>query len=169
MLVYIALLTAALLVGADQLIKYLVLEHLTKVSTLPLIQDVLHLTYVENRGAAFGMFQGQRWILIGVTGLVLAAAVVFLLRGKITARTMIWAIALIISGGIGNLIDRIFRGFVVDYVDVRLINFYVFNLADACVCVGVGLVLLYVLIIEPLKIKRAKASELGAGDAGEQN
>ncbi len=169
MIVYIALFSAVLLVAADQLIKYLVLESLTKVATLPLIEGVLHLTYVENRGAAFGIFQGQRWILIGVTGVVLLAAIVFLLSGKLTERLMIWGVALIISGGIGNLIDRIARGFVVDYVDFRLINFYVFNLADACVCIGVGLVILYILIIEPVQARRAKqANAAGVGESGEQ-
>ncbi len=169
MIVYIALFSAALLVAADQLIKYLVLESLTKVATLPLIEGVLHLTYVENRGAAFGIFQGQRWILIGVTGVVLLAAIVFLLSGKLTERLMIWGVALIISGGIGNLIDRIARGFVVDYVDFRLINFYVFNLADACVCIGVGLVILYILIIEPMQARRAKQADAAeVGESGEQ-
>ncbi len=169
MIIYFALVSAVLLVAADQLIKYLVLENLTKVATLPLIDGVLHLTYVENRGAAFGIFQGQRWILIGVTALVLLAAIVFLLSGKLTERLMIWGVALIISGGIGNLIDRIARGFVVDYVDFRLINFYVFNLADACVCIGVGLVMLYLLFIEPMKAKRAKQTDtIEVGESGEQ-
>lgn len=169
MIVYFALFSAVLLVAADQLIKYLVLESLTKVATLPLIEGVLHLTYVENRGAAFGIFQGQRWILIGVTGVVLLAAIVFLLSGKLTERLMIWGVALIISGGIGNLIDRIARGFVVDYVDFRLINFYVFNLADACVCIGVGLVILYILIIEPMQARRAKQADAAeVGESGEQ-
>lgn len=169
MIIYVALFSAALLVGADQLFKYLVLEHLTQVATLPLIDGVLHLTYVENRGAAFGTLQGQRWILIGVTGLVLVGAVVFLLSGRIKEHMLIWGCSLIIAGGFGNLVDRIFRGFVVDYLDFRLINFYVFNLADACVCVGVGLVLLYLLIIEPLREKRKKASVEEAGGAGEQD
>ncbi len=169
MIAYIALFSAVLLVAADQLIKYLVLESLTKVVTLPLIEGVLHLTYVENRGAAFGIFQGQRWILIGVTGVVLLAAIVFLLSGKLTERLMIWGVAMIISGGVGNLIDRIARGFVVDYVDFRLINFYVFNLADACVCIGVGLVILYILIIEPMQARRAKrANAAEVGESGEQ-
>lgn len=171
MLTYIALFAAALLVAADQLIKYLVLENLTMVATLPLIEGVLHLTYVENRGAAFGMFQGQRWILIGLTGVVLVAAIIYLISGKLTDRVMIWGFALIISGGIGNLIDRIFRGFVVDYIDFRLINFYVFNLADACVCIGVGLLILYLIVIEPMQAKRLKeqTEAAEAGDAGEQD
>ncbi|MFA9381893.1 MAG: signal peptidase II, partial [Acetanaerobacterium sp.] len=119
MIIYVALFSAALLVGADQLFKYLVLEHLTQVATLPLIDGVLHLTYVENRGAAFGTLQGQRWILIGVTGLVLVGAVVFLLSGRIKEHMLIWGCSLIIAGGFGNLVDRIFRGFVVDYLDFR--------------------------------------------------
>ncbi len=165
-MVYIALGAAVLLIAADQLLKYLVLEGLTKVVTLPLIQDVLHLTYVENRGAAFGIFQGQRWLLIGVTSAVLLGITVYLLMGKIKDKIPVWGTALILAGGAGNLIDRATRGFVVDYVDFRLINFYVFNLADACVCVGVGLVILYLLILEPLALKRKKHSDEAAPDGG---
>lgn len=168
MLSFIAFGVAVLLVGADQLIKYMALEHLTKVTTLPLIDGVLHLTYVENRGAAFGFFQGQRWILIGVTGLVLLAMIVALFSGRFKQRMVLWGVALVIAGGAGNLIDRAMRGFVVDYVDFRLINFYVFNLADACVCIGVGLLIAYLLIVEPLREKRKKmldaAKEGGTGD-----
>jgi signal peptidase II len=165
MVTYIALGVAALLIGADQLIKYWALANLSQVGSIPIIGDVFHLTYVENRGAAFGMLQGQKWILVGATSLVLLGALVFLLTKRVKSRVLIWAISLIISGGVGNLIDRIARGFVVDYLDFRLINFYVFNLADSCVCVGVGLVLLYLIFLEPRQLKRkaliAKATDDG--------
>ncbi len=166
MIAYIALGVAVLLIGADQLIKYWAMTNLVEVGTIPLIGGVFHLTYVENRGAAFGMLQGQKWLLVGVASLVLLGAVVFLLSGRVKNRVLMWAIALIIAGGVGNLIDRTVRGFVVDYLDFRLINFYVFNLADACVCIGVGLVLLYLLVLEPREQKRKALASQKADDGG---
>lgn len=166
MMKYIALLAAALLIGADQLIKYWAMESLSQVGTMPVFGDVFQLTYVENRGAAFGILQGQKWILVGVTSLVIIAAIVFLLVKNLKSNTLIWAIALIISGGIGNLIDRIGRGYVVDYLYFKLIDFYVFNLADACVCIGVGLVIIYLIFIEPRQQKRAASEQPKAADGG---
>ncbi len=166
MITYIALGVAVLLIGADQLVKYWAMTSLAEIGTIPLIGNVFHLTYVENRGAAFGMLQGQKWILVGVTSLVLLGAVIFLLSGRVKNRVFIWAIALIIAGGVGNLIDRIARGFVVDYFDFRLINFYVFNLADTCVCIGVGLVLLYLLVLEPREQKRKALASQKVDDGG---
>lgn len=165
---YIALLAAALLIGADQLIKYWAMESLSQVGTMPVFGDVFQLTYVENRGAAFGILQGQKWILVGVTSLVIIGAIIFLLIKNLKSNTLIWAIALIISGGIGNLIDRIGRGYVVDYLYFKLIDFYVFNLADACVCVGVGLVILYLIFIEPKLQKQKAQAEIADGGLSEQ-
>ena len=167
-MVYIALVAAAALVGIDQLLKYVAIEKLQPIYTYPIFENVLHLTYAENRGAAFSMLSGKTWILVGLTGLILLAAVVLLLSKKIKSTMMIWAIALVIGGGLGNLVDRIFRGFVVDYIDFRVINFAIFNFADICVCVGVGLLFLYILIIEPLRErKKNKLVETISGDDGE--
>lgn len=147
-MVIIALITALVLIGVDQAIKQWALDTLAQVDTIPLIQDVLHLTYVENYGAAFSILQNKKWFLIGVTSLIAIGAIVLLLSKKLKSNLAIWSVALIIAGGVGNLIDRIGRGFVVDYIDFRLINFAVFNFADCCVVVGTILLAIYILYFE---------------------
>ena len=157
---------AAAVVGLDQLTKYLVLKNLTKVATVPLIKNVLHLTYVENRGAAFGMLSNNRWVFMIISAAVIAVMTAYLIinrRGGVLGNV---AVAFVLGGGIGNMIDRVFRGFVVDFIDFRLINFYVFNAADSFVCVGCGL-LIFVLIRNELIARKAKKSRPdGDGDGG---
>ena len=146
---------AAAVVGLDQITKYLVLKHLTKVATLPLIKDALHLTYVENRGAAFGMLSNNRWVFMIISSVVIVVMTAYIVinrRGGVLGNV---AVAFVLGGGIGNMIDRIWRGFVVDFIDFRLINFYVFNAADSFVCVGCGL-LIFVLIKNELAARKAK-------------
>lgn len=151
MFVYLCLAIGALLVVVDQGIKYWAVEVLQPISTIPLIQDVLHLTYRENKGAAFSVLEGKTTFLMIITSVMLLAMLYLLLKKKIDQPTLIVAFTLIISGGIGNLLDRAFRpgGIVVDYIDFRLINFAVFNFADICVVTGTCLFALYVLFIEP--------------------
>jgi len=143
---HIALLMSALIVVLDQVFKILAMEHLEPVGSLPLIPDIFHLTYIENRGAAFGMLEGNKWVLIGLTALVLLAAVFLVLTGKLeNDNHLLFSVCVIIGGGVGNLIDRVYRGFVVDYVHLKVINFAVFNFADICVTLGTVWLLIYLL------------------------
>lgn len=159
MVSYLAMITAVVLLGADQLIKYWAIESLQAVGTIPLIPGALHLTYRENTGAAFSILNEHTWLLIVITSAVMLFLLYLVVAKKFTAPLMTWGLCLIISGGLGNLIDRLFRGFVVDYVDFRLINFAVFNLADCCVVIGTGLVLLYFLFFEGKKSKETKQEQ----------
>ena len=147
---YVVLAFAAVLVGLDQLFKWLAQTRLPPRpgGTLPLIQDVFDLTYLENRGAAFGIFQGKAFFLIGLTGLNLLALAGLILSGRLRSPFLLWTAGLIIGGGIGNLIDRIFRGYVIDYLDFRLIHFAIFNFADCCVVVGTLLVLIKLVFFD---------------------
>lgn len=133
------------LVGADQLLKYWAATSLKAAETIPLWQGVFHLTYVENRGAAAGILQGQQTFLIVVTSVVLLGLLLLIVLRKIPGRWLPWVACLVCGGGAGNLIDRAARGFVVDYLDFRLIHFPVFNLADSLIVVGVCLAVLAVL------------------------
>ena len=110
----VLLLTACGLVAADQLFKLLVLRFLAGGPSVMVIPGLLQLTYVENRGAAFGIFQGRVGLLSLVTLAVLIALAVFLVRGSVRHPAGRWSFCLILAGGFGNLIDRVFRGFVVD-------------------------------------------------------
>ena len=150
MVPYLALLLSAVLALVDQLLKLLVKAELAPIGELPLLDGVLHLTYVENRGMAFGMMQGQKWLLIWVTALVLLVLIAGIIMGKIRKPATLFTTAVIIGGGIGNLIDRVYRGYVIDYIDFRIINFAVFNFADICVTCGTA-VLLVILFVEMLR------------------
>ena len=149
---------ATLLISADQLIKWWARTFLAPAEPIWLIEGIFQLTYVENRGAAWGLFQGQRWPLLIVTGIVLILLLCYLVVGKATHPMELTALTLLFSGGVGNLIDRLFLGFVTDYFYYAPINFPVFNLADVCVVVGTGLLCLY-WVIQAVRQQREKAAE----------
>ncbi len=157
-------------VGLDQWTKILALAHLRQVKTLPLIENILHLTYVENRGAAFGMLAEHRWVFMAFSILAIVAIFVWLWHEKPKSIWLRLAAAFIVGGGIGNMIDRIARGFVVDFIDVRCIDFYVFNVADSFVCVGCAMFFIWVLrseIAEKKKKKENAAQDPSAADETE--
>jgi len=155
---YLSLLFSAAIVAADQLIKSLAVRHLREVATVPLWQDVLHLTYVENRGMAFSMMEGQTWLLVWVTGAILLLLLAYMLFGKDHTKPLLFSMAAVLGGGVGNLIDRATVGFVVDYIDFRLINFAVFNFADICVCLGTFGMMICILLSESKKPKERAES-----------
>ena len=140
----------------DQLTKFLAVKFLMPISTKPLISEVLHLTYVENRGAAFGMLQDKRWVFILLSTLTITALLFFLYAGFFEGKLYITSVSMIISGGIGNMIDRLSLGYVVDFIDFRLINFAVFNGADSFVCVGAGLLVIAAILDIAKDSKKAK-------------
>ncbi len=134
-------------VALDQLVKYWTTEKLYYVGTVPIIENVFHLTYAENTGMAFSLFSGQRWPLVIISVAAIAAIIVMLFKNYFETALGRWGAYFVIAGAIGNLIDRIRYGFVVDLFDFRLINFAIFNVADVFVCVGGGLFVLYVIIM----------------------
>lgn len=131
---------------ADQITKFLAVSELKPIYTYPIIKDVLHLTYLENTGAAFGILKNARWIfMILTTAVVIALALFIVLRRDKISGLLTVGLCFVIGGGIGNMIDRVFNGYVVDFVDFRLINFAIFNVADSFVTVGVILIVIDVL------------------------
>ena len=158
------ILTAAL-VGLDQLVKYLVLQYIEPGAHVPLLPHVLELTYVQNTGAAFSIFSGYTWVLALVSlvmSVVLAVAIWknFFRHplGKVT-------LTLLLAGAVGNLIDRVFRGFVVDMFNVLFMEFAVFNVADICVVVGgIAAVAYYLLLMDKLEPREKKEHDNAAAD-----
>ncbi|MEG2814006.1 MAG: signal peptidase II, partial [Oscillospiraceae bacterium] len=142
---FIAIAFSILLIVFDQFIKKIAIEKLQPKSSIPVIKGFFHFTYVENTGAAFGVMDGRAGILILITSLAILVATFLILFKRIKKPFLIWTISLIIAGGVGNLIDRIGKGYVVDYLDLRVINFAVFNFADCCVVIGTILLMLYIL------------------------
>ncbi len=151
--IYSAIIAIGILL--DQLTKILAVTFLKPVSTVPLIQDALHLTYVENRGAAFGMLAGQRWVFMVISTVTIVAIAIALFFGHVDDLRYGVCLSAIISGGIGNMIDRIAFGYVVDFIDFRLIDFAVFNGADSFVCVGAGFMILF-LVLDIIKEAKEK-------------
>lgn len=143
---------AAVLVAVDQLVKYLVLENIDLGQHVPFIPHILELTYVQNTGAAFSLFEEHTWILalISLAMSILLAVAIWknFFRhplGKVT-------LTLLLAGAVGNLIDRVLRGFVVDMFNVLFMNFAVFNVADICVVVGgIAAALYYLFFGEKLE------------------
>lgn len=162
MFLWIAIMVLA--VFLDQLTKYLTILFLKPVDTLPIIEDVLHLTYVENTGAAFGMMKDQRWLFMIVSTVAIIALLIYLFKKKTQPKLENLAIAFIVGGGIGNMIDRVLLGYVVDMIDFRLINFAVFNVADSFVCVGAGLLMLYIILSGVKEYKEEKARKLALAE-----
>lgn len=140
----IALLAAVVLAAADQLIKVLVLGHLKPVGSISIIDNFFSLTYVENYGAAFGILQNQKWLFIVLTAIISCIIIYALFAYKSHTFLSYSAAILILAGGIGNIIDRIRLGFVVDYLSFSFFS-PVFNFADCCVTVGTVLLIIHVL------------------------
>lgn len=157
-MIAVLLIFIALLVSADQIIKIWAIENLKNAQSMPFLKigdtEILNLTYLENSGAVFGSFSGMKFMLIGVTAVMIIICSFMMIKNVKKSKFFTWSLALIISGGIGNMIDRIFRdGRVVDYFDVQLFDFAVFNFADCCVVIGVILLMIYVLFLEGRKEK----------------
>ncbi len=143
---YIVLGLAALVAIVDQLLKYLVVNFLDKTSPTEVIPNFFNLTYVENRGAAFGMLADARWIFITFTVLITVFLIYTLFKKKIDSKLFLTSVVLIIGGGIGNLIDRIFLGYVVDYLSI---SFFppVCNFADYCITIGAIILVIYIVFV----------------------
>ena len=126
-----------ILVAADQFTKLLTLRYLKDAPPIVLIKGVLELTYVENRGAAFGMLQNRQWIFLIITVIVLIIIWKVFCRIPANNRYLPLRICCIVlgAGALGNMIDRVLRGYVVDFIYFRLIDFPVFNVADIYVTV----------------------------------
>lgn len=136
------------ILSLDILSKLVVELNFGKGDTLPLIKDVFHLTYVENQGIAFGMFSGGRWIFVIVSFLVLILIAYIYSKTLHRSRFLKIGTALVYGGAIGNMLERLAKGYVVDFFDFRLIGFPVFNVADIAICVGAAMILIHFLFFE---------------------
>lgn len=155
----------------DQLTKFFVQKYMDLLETIPLIKGFLHITYTTNDGAAFGMMDdpSQRWIFLVISSVAIVAFMVYLYLGH--AENMLYgvSIAMVVSGGIGNMIDRLGFGFyvnpntgmgeVIDFIDFRGIWNAIFNGADSFVCVGAGLLILALVIDLVKEYKAEKAAK----------
>ncbi len=129
--------------GADQLTKLLVINHIGIGETVPVLPGLFHFTQVHNVGAAFSILQGMRWLFVALFAVLTAALLWEYFKKRLPFTTFErWCIAAVYGGGLGNIIDRIFRGYVVDMIAVEFIDFPVFNLADSFITCGCVLLLI---------------------------
>ena len=135
----------AVLILIDQITKYIVSIQLQNGREIDIIKNIFSLSYVENRGIAFGMMQGGRWFFVVFTILILLAYIYYYNKVLKYKKDIFYNISLIliVSGAIGNFIDRVHLGYVIDFLYFKLINFPVFNLADIYVVIGA---ILYVIV-----------------------
>jgi len=142
----ISALTGIALLIIDQITKVKAATDIALNGDIKVWENVLHFTYVENRGAAFGMMQGGKWFFLIITAIAVIGMVWFLFKERKTMHFLMqFSICLLLSGAIGNLIDRVALGYVRDMIYVAAINFPVFNVADMAVCAGCGLLVLDIL------------------------
>lgn len=157
---------------ADQLTKYLVVANMELGDSIKIIPGVFNFTYVQNTGAAFGSMSEHRWIFMILSTVAIVAIIVYIFWKKPQSKLLLSSLSLITGGGVGNMIDRIFRvgydvsgeayHYVVDFLDFCAfpsIWMWIFNVADVCVCVGAGLLALWLILDMVREYKAEKASE----------
>lgn len=138
---------AAAVVAADQLVKYLVVTYIPLYGQLPFIPKILGLTYVQNDGAAFSSFRGMQW-MFALIFLILTAGILYEYFKKPMPFTKLerWCIAAIYAGGLGNMIDRVRQGYVVDMLETLFMDFPVFNVADCFITCGCILLMVHLAL-----------------------
>ena len=150
------------IVGLDQLTKWLVVEHLPLGSTYEWLRGVVHFTHVQNRGAAFSILQDHRWVFLVFSSVAIVGLSIYLFRFCKQSRVVKISIAFLIGGGIGNMIDRIAYGYVVDFIEwpwlwlpILKTEFPIFNVADSFITVGV-VILAVALIHDAVRDEKKK-------------
>ena len=135
------------IVAADQITKYLTVANIPLYADVPFIPKLLQLTYVQNTGAAFSSFEGQQW-LFAVIFLFFTGYLIWEFSGKRLPFTGVerWLLVAIYAGGLGNMIDRLRLGYVIDMIEVEFIRFPVFNVADCFITGGCILLLLHLIL-----------------------
>ena len=135
----------AALIALDQLVKAYVVQNIALGEIKSWIPNLVSLTYLQNRGAAFSMLQNQQWFFAVITLVVMAGAIWYLHKHIEDSFWIVFGLVLIIAGGLGNFIDRISQGFVVDMFHLDFVNFAIFNVADSYLTVGVIVLMIAML------------------------
>ena len=158
MLIWILIMLGSVIV--DQVSKLLIVRYLDPTEPFVIWEGVLRFSYVENRGAAFGMLSDQRWIFMVLSVVAIIGMLWYLWKWTPDSAWACVAIALIAGGGVGNMIDRVRLGYVVDFIDfypLPTLWVWVFNVADACVCVGGAILFVWCALEIVKEARKAKA------------
>ncbi len=164
----LAVFSGILVLVTDQLTKYYISSNFVLGQSADFLDGFIDITYIHNRGGAWGMLSGYRWLLLLITAVVMAICIAMLIRLGRKSKLLFWAIVLVLAGGVGNMIDRIFRdGSVVDFLHFEFIpSFPVFNVADCGIVIGAGLLILYFIID---MYRDTKKKKLPDGEAHNEN
>lgn len=168
MLSWIIIIAATVVI--DQVTKVFATEFLMGKPPFELIPGIFRFTYVENRGAAFGMLSDNRWVFMIISTIAIVALLIYLWKFPPESRLACMAMSMIIGGGIGNMIDRVALGYVVDFLDFcafPTLWMWVFNMADAFVCVGAGLLMLWLVLSMIEESKQKKQATVVSDEAPE--
>ena len=139
---------AVLLIAIDQITKWNIVQNFELYQEKIIVPGIFSLFYIQNEGAAWGIFQGKMVFFYLVTLIVVGYLIYMFQQEKNKTKLVGISFALILSGAIGNFIDRLLNGYVVDMFRLDFINFPIFNVADVCLTVGVALMLIHVLFFE---------------------
>ena len=133
----------------DFISKMAVVKNMHLHETIPVIDSVFSFTYIRNKGVAWGMLEDQRWIFITVTILIIGLIIGYIIKKGSIHPTANLGFSLILSGAIGNMIDRIFyKDGVIDFLHAEFIDFPIFNIADCAVCIGAVLIMIYIIFFD---------------------
>lgn len=150
-----------LIVAFDQITKYFASLKLADGSVAKFIPSVVQFKYAENTGMAFSMLSGARWVFIALTVVVCVGVFYYLFSNRCKSLWLYWSLGVILSGGIGNLIDRIRFGYVVDFIEPTFVNFAIFNIADCAVTCGAVVLVGYLLYDAFKDVKKPKENSDG--------
>lgn len=150
-----------LIIAFDQITKYFASLKLADGSVAKFIPGVVQLKYAENTGMAFSMLSGARWVFIVLTVVVCVGVFYYLFSNRCKSLWLYWSLGVILSGGIGNLIDRIRFGYVVDFIEPTFVNFAIFNIADCAVTCGAVVLVGYLLYDAFKDVKKPKENSDG--------
>ena len=157
----LAIIVSAAVLAADQLTKLYIISNFGLGEGCGFIKGLIDIVYIHNRGAAWGMLSGKTWFLVAITAVIMAVCLYLLIKTGKKNKLLFWAICLVLSGGIGNMIDRISRsGNVVDFLHFEFWpQFPVFNIADCAIVIGAGLLILHFILETFQEIKDKKRVE----------
>lgn len=150
-----------LIIAFDQITKYFASLKLADGSVAKFIPGVVQFKYAENTGMAFSMLSGARWVFIALTVVVCVGVFYYLFLNRCKSLWLYWSLGVILSGGIGNLIDRIRFGYVVDFIEPTFVNFAIFNIADCAVTCGAVVLVGYLLYDAFKDVKKPKENSDG--------
>lgn len=161
----IYILAIALCVAADQALKLWTVANLALYESMPLVPGIVELKYIQNTGGGFSILTGHTWLLAALTVVLMAVLGYLLVKKVFTHPLAVWTLVLIIGGGLGNLVDRVRLGYVVDMFNLQFMNYPVFNIADILVvCGAIGFAAYYLLLDDKLtKQKETKPEETADG------